>query len=143
MFQDYGELKPGTQVSSKVYELEPALVSDYVDAVQHQNGLLEDAQGRKLVPPMAVAALSIRGAVEDLRIPGGTLHAGQEIRFSRAVTVGTRLNCVATLAQNSVRGDWRFLVVDCRITEDDDSEVMTGKSTIMIPAGQVPHEAEG
>ncbi len=142
MFQDYGELKPGTQVSSKVYELEPALVSDYVDAVQHQNGLLEDAQGRKLVPPMAVAALSIRGAVEDLRIPGGMLHAGQEIRFSRAVTVGTRLNCVATLAQNSVRGDWRFLIVDCRVTEDD-SEVMTGKSTIMIPVGQGPHEAEG
>ena len=76
MFQDYGELKPGTQVSRKVYELEPDLVSDYVDAVQDENGLLEDDHGRELVPPMAVAALSIRGAVEDLRIPGGTLHAG-------------------------------------------------------------------
>ena len=112
------------------------------DAVQHQNELLEDDLGRELVPPMAVAALSIRGAVEDLRIPGGTLHAGQEIRFSRAVALGTRLNCVATLTQNSVRGDWRFLVVDCSVT-DNDSEVMTGKSTIMIPAGQGPHEAEG
>ena len=142
MFQDYGELKPGTQVSSKVYDLEPDLVSDYVDAVQYENGLLEDDQGRDLVPPMAVAALSIRGAVEDLRIPGGTLHAGQEIRFSRAVFVGTRLNCVVTLTQNSVRGDWRFLVVDCSVS-DGDSEVMTGKSTIMIPAGQSPREDEG
>ena len=143
MFQDYGELKPGTQVSSRTYDLESDLVSDYVDAVQHQNGLLEDDQGRELVPPMAVAALSIRSAVEDLRIPGGTLHAGQEIRFSRAVAVGTRLSCVATLTLNSVRGDWRFLVVDCRVAEDDDSEVMTGKSTIMIPVGQDSHEAEG
>ena len=142
MFQDYGELKPGTQVSSKMYELEHGLVSDYVDAVQHENGLLKDNDGREMVPPMAVAALSIRGAVEDLRIPGGTLHAGQEIRFSRAVAVGTRLSCVATLTQNSVRGDWRFLVVDCSVT-DDDSEVMTGKSTIMIPAGQGPSEAQG
>ena len=140
MFQDYAELKPGTQVSSKEYELEPDLVSDYVDAVQHQNGLLEDDKGRELAPPMAVAALSIRGAVEDLRIPGGTLHAGQEIRFSRAVAVGARLKCEATLTQNSVRGDWRFLVVDCSVT-DDGSEVMTGKSTIMIPAGQGPQEA--
>ena len=140
MFEDYGELKPGTQVSSKEYELEPDLVSDYVDAVQHQNGLLEDDKGRELAPPMAVAALSIRGAVEDLRIPGGTLHAGQEIRFSRAVAVGARLKCEATLTQNSVRGDWRFLVVDCSVT-DEDSEVMTGKSTIMIPAGQGPQEA--
>ena len=140
MFQDYAELKPGTQVSSKEYELEPDLVSDYVDAVQHQNGLLEDDKGRELAPPMAVAALSIRGAVEDLRIPGGTLHAGQEIRFSRAVAVGARLKCEATLTQNSVRGDWRFLVVDCSVT-DEDSEVMTGKSTIMIPAGQGPQEA--
>ena len=142
MFQDYGELKPGAQVSSKVYELEPNLVSDYVDAVQHEDGLLEDAHGRELVPPMAVAALSIRGAVEDLRIPGGTLHAGQEIRFNHAVAVGTLLSCVATLAQNSVRGDWRFLVVDCRVTGGDDSEVMTGKSTIMIPVGQGPQKAE-
>ena len=140
MFQDYGELKPGTQVSRKIYDLEPDLVSDYVDAVQHENGLLEDDQGRELAPPMAVAALSIRGAVEDLRIPGGTLHAGQEIGFTRAVAVGTRLVCVATLTQNSVRGDWRFLVVDCSVTEDD-SEVMTGKSTIMIPAGQGPNKA--
>ena len=142
MFQDYAELEVGTRVSSKEYDLEPELVSDYVDAVQHENGLLKDNDGREMVPPMAVAALSIRGAVEDLRIPGGTLHAGQEIRFSRAVAVGTRLSCVATLTQNSTRGDWRFLVVDCSVT-DDDSEVMTGKSTIMIPAGQGPSEAEG
>ena len=142
MFQDYAELKPGARVSSKVYDLEPDVVSDYVNAVQHENGLLQDERGRDLAPPMAVAALSIRGAVEDLRIPGGTLHAGQEIRFSRAVAVGTRLNCVATLTQNSVRGDWRFLVVDCSVT-DDGSEVMTGKSTIMIPAGQGPREVEG
>jgi hypothetical protein len=142
MFQDYAELEVGTRVSSKEYDLEPELVSDYVDAVQHENGLLKDNDGREMVPPMAVAALSIRGAVEDLRIPGGTLHAGQEIRFSRAVAVGTRLSCVATLTQNSVRGDWRFLVVDCSVT-DDDSEVMTGKSTIMIPAGQGPSEAQG
>jgi hypothetical protein len=142
MFQDYAELEVGTRVSSKEYDLEPELVSDYVDAVQHENGLLKDNDGREMVPPMAVAALSIRGAVEDLRIPGGTLHAGQEIRFSRAVAVGTRLSCVATLTQNSTRGDWRFLVVDCSVT-DDDSEVMTGKSTIMIPAGQGPSEAQG
>ena len=140
MFQDYAELEVGTRVSSKEYDLEPELVSDYVDAVQHENGLLKDNDGREMAPPMAVAALSIRGAVEDLRIPGGTLHAGQEIRFSRAVAVGARLKCEATLTQNSVRGDWRFLVVDCSVT-DEDSEVMTGKSTIMIPASQRPNEA--
>ena len=142
MFQDYGELEPGTEVSSKEYHLEPGLVSDYVDAVQHEKGLLKDNDGRDMVPPMAVAALSIRGAVEDLRIPGGTLHAGQEIRFSQAVAVGTRLSCVATLTQNSVRGGWRFLIIDCSVT-DDDTEVMSGKSTIMIPAGQGPQEAVG
>ena len=137
---EYGELEAGQIVSRHSYCLDPTLVSDYVDAVQDDSGPLLDAGGLELVPAMAVAALSMRGVVEDLRIPGGTLHAGQEFEFSGAVAVGDSVDCVATLAQNSVRGDWRFLVVDCKVFRENDAEVMKGKSTIMIPAGLGPRE---
>lgn len=137
---EYGELEAGQIVSSHSYCLDSALVSNYVEAVQDDSGLLLDAGGLELVPAMAVAALSMRGVVEDLRIPGGTLHVGQEFEFSGAVAVGDSVDCVATLAQNSVRGDWRFLVVDCLVSDASDTSIMKGKSTIMIPADLGPRE---
>ena len=137
---DYGQLEAGQVVSCHSYCLDSALVSDYVEAVQDDSGLILADSGGELVPAMAVAALSIRGVIEDLRIPGGTLHVGQEFEFSGAVAVGQSVDCVATLAQNSVRGDWRFLVVDCRVSRENDAEVMKGKSTIMIPADLGPRE---
>lgn len=134
MIQDYAELQPGQQISRHHYKIDEDLVAAYVAAVQDASHAPSDASGRRFVPAMAVAALSIRGVVEDLRIPGGTLHVGQEFEFSSPVRVGAKLDCVATLAQNSVRGDWRFLVVDCCVKSDADLDVMTGKSTIMVPA---------
>ena len=137
---EYGELEAGQVVSRHSYCLDSALVSNYVEAVQDGGGALSDESGVELVPAMAVAALSMRGVVEDLRIPGGTLHVGQEFEFSGAVNVGNSVDCVATLAQNSVRGEWRFLVVECLVSGEDDAQVMKGKSTIMIPAGLGPRE---
>ena len=137
---EYGELEAGQEVSRHSYCLDTELVYSYVEAVQDESALLHSHGGRELVPAMALAALSMRGVVEDLRIPGGTLHAGQEFEFCGAVMMGDSVNCVATLAQNSVRGDWRFLVVECLVANAADSEVMKGKSTIMIPADLGPRE---
>ena len=137
---DYGELEAGQEVSRHRYCLDTELVSDYVDAVQDKSALLNTEDGANLVPAMALAALSMRGVVEDLRIPGGTLHVGQEFEFSGAVMVGESVSCVAKLAQNSVRGDWRFLVVECQVANDSESEIMKGKSTIMIPSELGPRE---
>lgn len=137
---EYGELEVGQIVSNHSYCLDSELVSDYVEAVQDDSGLLLDAGGLELAPAMAVAALSMRGVVEDLRIPGGTLHVGQEFEFSGAVAVGDSVDCVATLAQNSVRGDWRFLVVECLVSDASYTDIMKGKSTIMIPADLGPRE---
>ena len=142
MISDYADLEPGQEISRHSYEVDEEMVSDYVAAVQDENAVLCDGTGARLVPAMAVAALSIRGVVQDLRIPGGTLHAGQEFEFMSAVTVGSPLDCAATLVQNSVRGGWRFLVIDCHVTGEGCVGVMSGKSTIMIPAGLGPREAE-
>ena len=142
MPSDYAELEPGQRISTRRYSLDAELVADYVDAVQDGSGPLRDRSGAELVPAMAVAALSIRGVVEDLRIPGGTLHVGQEFSFLGAARVGASLECEATLSQNSVRGDWRFLAVECRVADDDGARVMDGKSTIMIPADLGPREAD-
>ena len=130
---DYSKLAPGQRISDRTYDLDPDTVSRYAAAVEDGASLRGGADGAAPVPAMAVAALGLRGVVNDLAIPGGTLHAGQELEFKAPVTVGDSLTCRATLLQNSVRGAWRFMVVQLGVENGEGREVMAGKSTIMLP----------
>ena len=137
---DYSKLAPGQRISDQNYTLDADAVSNYTEAVGDRSRLRKSADGRDLAPPMAVAALSLRGVVRDLDIPGGTLHVGQELSFIEVVPIGETLACRATLSQNSVRGGWRFMVVQLEVADSKGRMVMAGKSTITLPAsgGQPP-----
>ena len=130
---DYSALIPGQQISNQAYLVDAEAVARYVDAVDDQSRLRAVGEGHKLVPPMAIAALSLRGVVNDLAIPGGTVHVGQELDFIRPVTVGETLACKATLKQNSIRGGWRVMVVGLGVQDDKGRNVLEGQSTIMLP----------
>ncbi len=130
MSVDYSQLSPGQTVSSQAFLLDAATISRYVKAVEDRSPIANS----EYVPPMAVAALSVRSVVNDLQIPGGTLHLGQEIEFFEAVRIGESINCSAELAQNSLRGGSRILVVGLSVTTGDGQTVMSGKATIAVPA---------
>ena len=133
MSVDYSQLIPGQEISSRTFVMDGDAVARYKEAVGDTN-LVRSADGRQeLSPAMAVAALSLGGVINDLKIPGGTVHAGQELDFTNAVAVGETLACSASLAQNSVRGEWRFLVVNLKVNNSEGHSVMSGKSTIMLP----------
>ena len=134
---DYAALAIGQEVSRQSYVLDKKSVDLYMEAVQDNSSMdtpYESADLPNLAPPMSVAALSLRGVVNDLKIPGGTLHVGQEMTYTKPVEVGEQLDCVAVLTSNNVRGDWRFMVVDLQVSNSAGKIVMGGKSTIMLPA---------
>ena len=134
---DYAALVIGQEVSRQSYVLDKKSVDLYMEAVQDNSSMdapYESADLPNLAPPMSVAALSLRGVVNDLKIPGGTLHVGQEMTYTKPVEVGGQLDCVAVLTSNNVRGDWRFMVVDLQVSNSAGKIVMDGKSTIMLPA---------
>ena len=131
---NYSLLETGSTVSDQKYTLSQKEEDQYLDAVQDDSVRHLNSSGTELAPPMALAALSLRGVVIDLQIPGGTLHVGQEMEFKDAVRVGENLRCIASLASNNVRGDWRFMVVNLSVLRSSGDEVMEGKSTIMLPA---------
>ena len=134
---NYAQLAPGDEISSRTLVLDEDSVNSYAEAVADTN-VVYDADGKRMAPPMAIAALSLGGVINDLEIPGGTVHASQELAFQHAVPVGSTLECTARLAQNSIRGEWRFMVVDLlvagKVAGAGNAEVMTGRSTIMLPA---------
>ena len=131
---DYAELTTGQEISNRTCVLDSTTVSRYVDAVGDESALPRALDGGEFAPPMAVAALTLRGVLADLAIPGGTVHAGQELDFKRAVKVGETLACRARLVQNSVRGEWRFMVIVLEAVDPEGRDVIEGKSTIIVPA---------
>lgn len=133
MSMDFAALEVGQTVSDRSYLLDSDAVGRYVEAVGDRSWDHEVSDGPSLVPPMAVAALGLGGVVRDMGIPGGTLHAGQELEFSGSVRVGESLRCRATLLQSSLRGEWRFVVIALAITNGGGQPVVGGKSTITLP----------
>ena len=130
---DYATLLPRQTVSRRSYLLDADTVARYVDAVEDRSREWNKSGDDSFAPPMAVAALALRGVINDLAVPGGTLHVGQEIDFKGAVQPGETLDCEAKVVQNSVRGEWRFMTVQLAVKDGGGRQVMTGKSTIILP----------
>ena len=130
---DYATLSPGQKISEQVFRLDPETVRSYVDAVDDRSMDWAPHGGDAFAPPMAIAAFGFRGLINDLEIPGGAVHGGQEIEFKGAVQVGDTLNCAATVVQNSVRRGMRFVVVRMEVEDGSGRQVLTGKSTIILP----------
>ena len=131
---DYATLTLGQEISNRTYRLDADHVAGYVEAVGDRSGIFDADADLAVAPPMCVAALSLRGVVQDLKIPTGTLHAGQELEFTGAVRVGDTLTCRATVVRNSVRGEWRHMVVELAVENGARRQVMRGKSTMVFPA---------
>lgn len=129
---DYSILQPGQRLSHELLTLDADSIAAYVDAVG-DSSRPASADGAPFAPPMAIAALALSAVINALQIPGGAIHAGQELDFRKAMPVGATLACTATLAQNSMRRGWRFLVVNLTAADCDGNAVMSGKSTIMLP----------
>ena len=90
MAMEYASLEPGQTISDTEFEMDASSVSAYVDAVGDESGIFDPDDPRSPVPPMAIAARSLRSVLDELAIQPGTLHAGQEIEFIDAVEVGEK-----------------------------------------------------
>ena len=131
---DYVNLSIGDVVSCREFVLDLDTVSEYVAAVGDRSNVFEPESVSPMVPPMAIGALSLRGVLDDLGIPPGTLHAGQEMEVFDSVLVGETLKCRATIAQNSVRRGVRLVGVKMDVVRGARTIVMSAKSMIMVPA---------
>lgn len=130
---DYAALAVGDTISDRKILLCTDSVGRYAAAVRDESGVFDPSDSRSAVPPMAVAAFSLRGVLDDLGIPRGTLHTAQEMSFHGEVSVAETLHCTASIAQNAVRGSLRFIAVVMDVRDGGQSLVMTAKSTIVTP----------
>ncbi len=123
-------LPKGHSFPPTAFDLSPGWVRDYTEAVE--DSAIARLAG-DLVPPMAVAALSIRALLDSAALPAGAIHLGQELAFQRPVRAGERLLVDARVSSRGERQGWVLMGVDLSARGADGTTAMTGRATLTFP----------
>lgn len=129
-------LPKGHQFPATSFELTVEDVSRYLEAVQDPNRLYLDC---KLASPLAVAACALGALLEEMELPAGTLHTGQEVEAHAGVPMGAALTLAGRIAQRSERAGLIISVIEFEVTPvGSDKPAVTGRTTVMAPTNASP-----
>jgi hypothetical protein len=84
------------------------------------------------VPPLALGALTLAGLMEEMPLPPGALHAGQEFEFLGAVVHGEAVEAQLSVAQQSERQGANIVVFASEL-RCGERVVLRGRTTVMAP----------
>ena len=108
-----------------------ARAESYAEAV---GGDESPAYGDSLAPMMVVAA-ALTELIEELGLFSGglqTVHAGQEVNWSRPIKIGEKVDATGRLSANSVRRGNHFATVSVSYTDENGVEIGTSSTTIIV-----------
>ena len=91
-----------------------------------------DAWSRS-VPPLALGALLLAGLMDEIPLPAGAVHIGQDFEFVSPLATGTPVTAQLSIAQQSVRQGSNIVVFGSEV-RDGDRVVLRGRTTVMAPA---------
>ncbi len=121
----FNELGPGYEFPPSSYELDDAIISKYLSAVE--------SPSQEFIPPLAIAAYAMKSMIESLSLPPGSIHASQEFEFIRPVSIGTTITCNAKVDRKIARSRMNMLVLEIGVFNQDREKVQSGKTTIVLP----------
>jgi acyl dehydratase len=124
-------LAKGHVFPAATFELTGDWIDAYIAAVDDE---AIASVGAQYVPPMAIAALSVRALLEHSSLPPGSLHAGQELSFTSAVRRGDTLTASARILSRGERQGAVLMSIELDVDRGGD-DVMVGRATIAFPAG--------
>lgn len=85
------------------------------------------------VPPLAAAALGLAALQEQVSLPQGSLHTGQEVEHLAPAREGEDLSMTARIAQRSERQGFVISVIEFEVAGAAGTAVRA-RTTIMAPA---------
>jgi len=120
------ELPRGYEFPPRVFSLSGDDVARYLGATADEG----DYGGA--VPPLAALALALRALQEQIALPEGSLHTGQELEQLAIIRTGERLTLTGRVAQRSERQGFVISVLEVDIGAPGTTAVR-GRTTIMAP----------
>ena len=122
--------QPGEEFSLGEWTLDAESRQAYLEAVGDESPIYAELGA---TPPLALAAQALGRMLDVLSLPGGTIHASQEISCLEPALLGETVSCAAKLSRPMQRGDWRFITVDFTVTGAGKRELIRGKTTVLAP----------
>jgi acyl dehydratase len=126
----YQDLKEGQEFPPAAFQVDSTTVADYLKAVEENHSLYENTG---LVPPMAVAALSLKALISAISMPPGTVHVSQEFEFMANVKTGDTLTGHARVSRVQERGKLHLINVDTSVLNQESKPVLRGKTGFILP----------
>jgi hypothetical protein len=121
-------LPRGHEFAATTFTVSRDQAAAYLDAVGDR-GDYGDA-----VPPLCAVALGLAALQEQLSLPQGSLHTGQEIEHERMVRAGEELRLSGRVAQRSERQGFVISVIEFDISSKA-GICVRARTTIMAPGG--------
>lgn len=128
---------PGSALTNlnKGDQLEPfevCLTSDDIAAYLAATGE-ENATWDGAVPPLAIGAFALGGLMEQVGIPEGLLHSGQEFEFVRPVAHGAPVEVRCSVASHAERRGALMVAFDLELHGGGEL-VGTGRTSVIVPS---------
>jgi hypothetical protein len=85
--------------------------------------------------PLILVAVALTKLIDELGLFSGglqTIHAGQEVSWTRPVKIGEKIDARGKLSGNSVRGNNRFVTVRVSYNDETRTEVGSSSTTIIV-----------
>jgi hypothetical protein len=124
------DIPKGHSFLSQEFSIDQSKIDAYLAATGDQAVCYRDDG---LSPPLAVAALALGRLLEQIELPAGSLHTGQEFEMAEGVPLHSTLSLSGKLAHRSERAGFVVSIVEFEIAVAGEP-AMTGRTTVMAPA---------
>lgn len=136
---DLRALPSGFRFPDQRILLDRETIAAYLAAVGDEAPMYRDQNA--VVPPLAIAALSMRGITELLPAHPGTLHASQRLIVHRAVAVGDAIDAALTVHGRSERRGFVLLSLQLQISPlamqaAGNGPALEGTIVLLVPLGR-------
>ena len=92
------EFPRGHEFSPATFTISPEQVRAYLDAIGDTNDYGDD------VPPLAAVALGLNALQEQITLPEGSLHTGQEVEHAAGLRAGEALKPSPAASPSALSG---------------------------------------
>jgi hypothetical protein len=127
---EYDKLAPGYEFPPASFRLDGDKVAAYLAAVEDKDIIYQED---KVVPPMAVAALSMAAMAAALTLPPGAIHVSQGLEFTGAIAIGEELTSHARVVRKVARGKFHMLNIGIKVLNRSGKKVLSGETGFILP----------
>lgn len=128
---DFHEFRRGDVLRPFTIRVRPDEARAYLDATGETEATA--VLWEHTAPPLAVGALLLAGLMDEVPLPAGAVHIGQDFDFVHPVPLGADIEVRMAIAQQSVRGGQNIVVFGSELSYEG-RLVMRGRTMVTAPA---------